>query len=587
MIKNGMKNLRLTAAILSVFFTAVVAVLLTYIDARASAPVRIGILAHKGADSCRKTWQPTIDYLDKALPGRQFELVPLEFNDIEPAVRNNSIDFLICNPAIYVDMEVKYGVTRTMTLRNRVGTQIVSVFGGVIFCRSDRSDLKSLRDVRGKRLAAVDQTSFGGWHVNLRAFRSAGVDPARDCAKLLFLDAHPAVVRAVLAGDADVGTVRTDTLERMAAAGEIRMEDIHVIAGDKVPEPGSTFSYVHSTRLYPEWPFAKLKDTTEDLSREVTVALLSMPADSPAAIAANSGGWGVCLDYTSIHDCLRELRLPPYEQYGQMSWSDMAQQYWQWLTAISALIIALLGALLMLRARQSALMRISNQNRLLLSSAGEGIFGIDVNGITTFVNPAASIMLGYTAEELLGKNLHVLTHHTKPDGQPYPQHDCPGYKTCNDGTIHQGSDELFYRKDGSSVPVTFSCQPIADMGKITGAVICFKDITERKQAEAELQRINVYLEEATARANEMAAQAEIASAAKSEFLANMSHEIRTPMNGVIGMTGLLLDTELNDEQHRYAEIVRASGESLLCLINDILDFSKIEANKLDLETAGF
>lgn len=128
---------------------------------------------------------------------------------------------------------------------------------------------------------------------------------------------------------------------------------------------------------------------------------------------------------------------------------------------------------------------------------------------------------------------------------------------------------------------------LRDDGTVEYVVCSAEDITDQRQAEAELLNVNRELEKAIARANELALEAWRANSAKSEFLANMSHEIRTPMNGVIGMTSLLLDTDLTEEQRRFVEIVKSSGESLLTLINDILDFSKIEAGRLELETLNF
>jgi PAS domain S-box-containing protein len=133
--------------------------------------------------------------------------------------------------------------------------------------------------------------------------------------------------------------------------------------------------------------------------------------------------------------------------------------------------------------------RLARHNELILTSAGEGILGLDVQGDHIFVNPAAAAMLGRTVQELIGRHSHSTWHHTKADGAPYPQEECPIYAAFQDGLVHRGANEVFWRKDGTSFPVEYISTPMREGDRLTGAVVVFSDITRRKAGEEEIARL--------------------------------------------------------------------------------------------------
>lgn len=120
--------------------------------------------------------------------------------------------------------------------------------------------------------------------------------------------------------------------------------------------------------------------------------------------------------------------------------------------------------------------RIKRRMELILESAGEGIFGLDIDGKVTFVNKAAAVMIGWEPEDLVGKSHHDLIHHTQVDGTPYPVDQCPIHQAYRDGKVHFGSDEIFWRRDGASFPVEYVSTPILDGSRLTGAVVVFRDL---------------------------------------------------------------------------------------------------------------
>ncbi len=275
---------------------------------------------------------------------------------------------------------------------------------------------------------------------------------------------------------------------------------------------------------------------------------------------------------------IMRLSTPPHLNIGRALSYTLGLLMFAWCAAvISFFILKRRQAIKELFHSQSALKLAHTRITALMDSVQAGI--VLVRGSDRSIvdaNPAAARMAGVSVKDLIGNicNAYLCPAETGK---------CPVFDLGQDV---DNTERSIQRSDGTKVPVLKTVTRV-DLEGEEHLLESFLDITDLKQGEAELLAVNAQLEEAMERANKMTMEAEMASMAKSDFLANMSHEIRTPMNGVIGMTGLLLDTELSDKQSHYAQVVKASGESLLTLINDILDFSKIEAGKLDLETMDF
>ncbi|MGG6296363.1 PAS domain-containing sensor histidine kinase [Leptolyngbya sp. AN02str] len=231
------------------------------------------------------------------------------------------------------------------------------------------------------------------------------------------------------------------------------------------------------------------------------------------------------------------------------------------------------------------------QHQLILNAVGEGVYGVDLHGHATFINPAGAQMIGWEMDEIIGKSMHALLHHSKADCSPYPTAECPIYAAFHDGIIHRVSDEVFWRKDGTSFPVEYISTPMHDeQGKLIGAVVAFRDITKRKWAEAVLHRANEELEqkvrERTAKLRQVNEQLKELSDVRSRMVSMVCHEFRNPLNNILLSISSLgrYDTQLSSEQkENFLQGIQANVERMTQMIDDILVIGRVEANRIDIQ----
>ncbi len=481
--------------------------------------IRIGVLSHRGDAVTHQMWDSTANYLSFVLHPKKFEVIPLDFDEVEPAVKDAAIDFLLVNSGIYVNLEVRQRISRIVTLDNGTQEHPLNVFGGVIFTRADRSDINRLADIKGHSFAAVDETSLGGFQMAWGAMEKELLSPYDDTSGLAFFGTHDKVVMAVREGEFDVGTIRTNILERMVDKGDIDLKDFKII---NLYQDG--FTYLHSTPLYPEWPFSKLQHTPNQLARQVAVALLNMQASRPAG-NFHYAGWTVPLDYQDVHELFRRLQLPPYDQPSRFTLLDAIIRYWRWL--LIALIFLLMMAVMstwvsrLNRRLKKSKLYLEHQHDLVLDSVCDGIYGVDLEGNCTFVNRSMKSITGWEAEDLIGHNQHQMLHHTHVDGTPHKADECPVYLTFQSNEPRFVEDDLFWKKDGSGFPVEYSSTPMQDhKGETVGSVVVFRDISERKKAEEEARRHQTELAH-MARLNTMG-----------EMASGIAHELNQPLTAI-------------------------------------------------------
>lgn len=471
---------------------------------------RIGVVAQVEKQDCLERWRLTSEYLSEEIPSHEFVVVPLSPTEIVRVYEAGELHFSVADPVISAELIYLRRGRKIATLKNRgPDGSTTPRCGGVVFCRMDNRLISEAADLNDKSFAAVDQKSLGGWLAAARELREIGIG-AGDFAVVDFLGSHEAVVQAVLDGSHQAGTVQTDILERLAADGEIGLDQLRIIKLHE-GDGGVDFPFKISTKLYPERSVLAATHTSEDLADRVSAALLSMPENSASARAIGSAGWTLPAKYRPVLECLIDLDVEPYGRLFKPSVRQPFKMFPPWIVGAAAVLMIGIAASFVGGRRSRELRRVrtelkteldrrlssdvalkanESRYRLVVGNAPDPIFSIDENGLIEEVNEAFLLEGKYRREDVIG---------TEHGSRVHPE---------DRAVLHAASNSVFggetsryevrvRNSQGDYRWYSIVIWPIfGEENEVVGAQGIARDVDQRRKDEMQLRQLSAAIEQA-------------------------------------------------------------------------------------------
>ena len=438
-----------------------------------------GVFDNLGEGRTTRQYAPLVDHLNSQLQHERIELKVLSQQDLEDAIASRSLALVTTTSTHFLNLRARWPLAGVMaTLVTAEDGAPASQFGGVVLRRRDRSEWRSLNDVRGRRVAVASRLHMA-WRAPAFELHQRGVPLPQALGQLLELGSHESAIAALLEGQADFAFVRTGILEKLALNGMLDPERVSVVE----PQTHPGFRLQSSTRLYPEWPVFALPHVDERVVRRVASSLYALEPENPAVRAAGIHGYTTPADYLPLENMARALRLPPFDQQPPITLSDVLQQWRNELlaTGVALLLIAAL-ALQLWRVHHRAAARQRLAMRVF-ETTSESIVVTDAQDRVVTVNPAFSRITGYLEREVRGKPHARLLAQVASDWQEQV------HAALRDFGEWSG-EVMSRRKNGELFPEWLTISHIQDNGqRVSAYVHMHTDLSEIRRAEARVEQL--------------------------------------------------------------------------------------------------